>query len=353
MDKSRKISFDILRILAAFSVVMLHVSSRYIMGNPVDRADFYFANFYDSINGFGVPIFVMISGAIFLDKEKEIDVKSLWIHNILRILIVFILWNYAYYVYQSIHEWHFDFIHASVERTIKGIVYGSDHLWFLAMLIGLYVLVPVLRTWLVKATKQNIEYFLMMFLIFNVLKTSAVLITESSMVFKLSQTFSFVEFSGFLGYFVLGYYLTNYEPPKRLRQAIYASVPFAAALNYLISMKLSLRDDSYNPGVYDCFGIFTFIEVTALFMAVTILVKRRKKDFRPATQKFLKNLSNDTFGVYLIHLGIIDYLFTEGYFAYFTPAAALQIPLAIAIFISASLVSALLRRIPVIGRYIC
>ena len=45
MDKSRKISFAILRILAAFSEVTLHVSSRYIMGNPVDSSDFYFANF--------------------------------------------------------------------------------------------------------------------------------------------------------------------------------------------------------------------------------------------------------------------------------------------------------------------
>ena len=76
MDKSRKTSFDVLRILAAFSVVMLHVSSRYIMGNSVESADFYFANFYDSINRFGVPIFVMISGAIFLDKEKKSILKG-------------------------------------------------------------------------------------------------------------------------------------------------------------------------------------------------------------------------------------------------------------------------------------
>lgn len=353
MEKSRRVSFDILRILAAFSVVMLHVSSRYIMAHPVDSTVFYFSNLYNSLNRFGVPIFVMISGAIFLDKEKEIDVKRLWIHNILRILIVFILWNYIYYVYKCVQYWHFDFFHTSLEDTIKGIAYGTDYLWFLPMIISLYVLVPVLRTWLSKATKQNIEYFLMMFLIFNILKTSAVLITESSLVNRLSETFSFVEFSGYLGYFVLGYYLTTYEPPKRLRHAIYISVPFAAALNYLISMKLSLRDTGYNPGVYDSFGIFTFIEIVALFMLVTIRVKKKKKDFRPATLKLLRNIADDTFGVYLIHIGIMDYIFFDGTLELIESASAIQIPLALAVFAVGCIVSALLRRIPVIGRFIC
>ena len=60
--KSRNISFDLLRIISAFSVVMLHVSAEYIHSNPVGSLDFQLANFMNSISRFGVPIFVMISG---------------------------------------------------------------------------------------------------------------------------------------------------------------------------------------------------------------------------------------------------------------------------------------------------
>ena len=78
----RNISFDILRILSAFSVVVLHVSSMYLMGINVAATDFKIANFINSISRFGVPIFVMISGAIFLSEERQVPIGKLWKHNI-------------------------------------------------------------------------------------------------------------------------------------------------------------------------------------------------------------------------------------------------------------------------------
>ena len=72
--QERNIAFDLLRILSAFSVVVLHVSSMYLMEYNVSTTDFKIANFINSISRFGVPIFVMISGAIFLSEDKKITV---------------------------------------------------------------------------------------------------------------------------------------------------------------------------------------------------------------------------------------------------------------------------------------
>ena len=105
----RNISFDLLRIISAFSVVMLHVSGVYITNSPVGSFDFRIANFMNSISRFGVPIFVMISGAIFLAEKKTVTLKKLWCKNIFRMLVVFGVWSFAYYVYQSLYWWNFDF----------------------------------------------------------------------------------------------------------------------------------------------------------------------------------------------------------------------------------------------------
>lgn len=351
MNKNRKVSLDILRILAAFSVVMLHVSSRYMMVYDVNDLNGQIANFYDSINRFGVPVFVMISGAIFLNPEKEITPKKLWLHNILRIFIVYIIWSYAYYAYQSIYEWQFDFIHQGLIRTVTGIAYASDHLWYLGMIIGLYALTPVLRSWINKASKQNIEYFLLLFIGSGILLNTLNILLDSSLVSRVIGTFKITEVSGYLGYYVLGYYLMNFEVPRNLRHAVYATVPFDIAFNYLVSWKFSVNRGYFHPGVYDSFGIFTFLEVAALYMAV--MYEAKGSEARPAVKKTLANISLDTFGVYLMHVMVLNYIFSKGLIEMATPSLLWQPVIALGLFIICSIIAALLRRIPVVGRYLC
>lgn len=351
MNQNRTFSFDILRIIAAFSVVMLHVSSRYMMICGVNDINGQVANLYDSLNRFGVPVFVMISGAIFLNPEKEIDVKRLWIHNILRIFIVYIIWSYAYYAYQSIYEWHFDFIHQGLTRTVTGIAYASDHLWYLGMLVGLYAMIPVLRSWLHKTSKQNIEYFLLLFIGSGILLNTVNILLNSSLVGRLIGTFRIAELSGYLGYFVLGYYLMNYEVPKNLRHAVYATVPLDITLNYLISWKFSIDGGAFHAGVYDSFGVFTFLEVIALFMAIVYGAKGAEP--RLITKQIFRNIATDTFGVYLMHVMALDFIFSKGIISEAMPSALWQPIIAIGLFAVCSVIAALLRRIPVIGRYLC
>lgn len=350
MDKSRSLSLDILRIIAAFSVVVLHVCARYISASPVDSFDFAAANLYDSISRFGVPIFVMISGALFLSKQREVDIKRLWLHNILRILVVYLIWGFLYYLFQSVYLWNFNLWNAGLVRTVKGIVYGSDHLWFLPMIAGLYALVPMLRVWVSKASRQNVEYVIILFFFFNILLTTAEILLDSSLVTKIVGMAQIKELSGYLGYFILGYYLTTFEVYTRLRLAIYFSVPVDVVLNFLISQKFSLDKGMYDPGVYDCFGLFTFAEIVALFMAIYYVNRKRKVSDK--LSRFIKNVSNDTLGVYLLHVMILDYLYYEGYFNYLNPPIALVLPVSLAVFIVSCLVAAGLRRIPFIGRYL-
>ena len=351
MERNQSASLDILKIIAAFTVVTLHVASRYIMDSPIDTLNFKAANFYDSINRYGVPVFVMISGVLFLNTDKENDVKRLWLHSILRIAVIYVVWNYIYYAYQSIFIWNFDFLHQGAVRTVTGIAYASDHLWYLGMLVGLYALSPVVKSYLKHASKQNVEYFLFLFLVFEVLIQTMSIILNSSLVNKLAGTFTVAELTGYMGYFVLGWYLAKHGLPKYLKITVYISLPVDIALNYMISMKLTERAGSYDAGVYDCFGLFTFLEAVAIFVFVFDITKKKK--FSRRAVGILRNISKDTLGIYLMHMLPVDWLYRNGYFVKFLPSIIWVLPLSLAIYIACLAVSALLRRIPYVGRYVC
>ena len=64
MEK-RCIYFDILRIVACFAVIIIHVCSWYLYSD-INSPNWQVFNFYNSIVKWSVPIFVMISGALFL-----------------------------------------------------------------------------------------------------------------------------------------------------------------------------------------------------------------------------------------------------------------------------------------------
>lgn len=351
MGKERNQAFDILRIIACFSVVMLHVSSRYIMSIGVETLDFRSSNAYNSLSQVGVPIFVMISGALFLDSNYKTSIKKIWLHNILRIVICFFIWGFAYYVYQSVYLWHFDFYRQGILRTITGIAYASDHLWYLGMIVGLYALVPVLRSYLEKTDKKNIQYLLYLVGIFQIAKTTIVILLDSSLVNRFVELFGIVELTGYLGYFIWGYYIVHFGITKNIRTLLYVLVPLALVVNYVVSMHMSLKAGAYNPGIYSGFCIFTFIEVSALFVAVKEICNKVK--INKTVGKVLKSVSADSFGVYLLHMMIIDYLYEEGFFGKLSPNLVWQIPLSLAVFIVSMLVATVLRRIPFVGRYIC
>lgn len=351
METKRNISFDVLRILAALSVVMLHASAQFITINSVGTVDFRLANAMNSLSRFGVPIFVMISGAIFLSENKKITVKKLWLGNILRMLVVFGIWSLGYYIYQSLYHWNFDFWRHGIVRTITGMVYASEHFWFFFMIIGLYALVPILRTWVHHASKKELDYFVILFVVFQIGRTTFTTLLDKSLVLKLADMFKIVELSWYLGYFVLGYILVKYGVSVKVKWVLRIMIPVGILANYFISDYMSLKAGVYSPGIYDSFGIFTFFHVVALFVFVNDFFD--KKNVGDKTAKVVSEIALATLGIYVMHVGLLDFFRSKEFMIGSMNPVLGSIALTVICFVTCGLVAALLRRIPVVGKYIC
>ena len=341
----RILSFDVLRIIAAFAVVMGHVSTEGFLGCfPSDAWEI--SNIYDSIIRWSVPIFVMISGALFLNQDKEISIKKLYTKNLFRIIYIFLFWSFCYALYNSIICNSFNLLEI-IRLTLKGPI----HFWFLKMLIGLYIAVPILRA--ITQEKRLEEYFILLALltafIIPMLITAIGLFDESAgdSVQKYYDVFRIRIASGYVGYFVLGHYLYNNQLSNVLKRMIFLMGLLSVILVILLTHWYSHYIGEPSEEFYHNLTIFTLFESMAVFLIINQLKVPSNYS------SLIVRLSNLTLGVYLIHqllclmanniFGINGMSYNPYYFIPFY---------SLIIFVASCLIVFLLKKIPIIKKFL-
>lgn len=76
MLNQRKNYIDLLRVISAFAVVVIHVTSAAMNTTEVSSQTYMANALLNSIMRWAVPVFFMISGALFLDSKREVTTKS-------------------------------------------------------------------------------------------------------------------------------------------------------------------------------------------------------------------------------------------------------------------------------------
>lgn len=345
--QERQLNMDLLRILACFSVVMLHCSAQFWYDLPLLSGNWLIANFYDAAFRFGVPIFVMLSGRFFLSKEGEVNIKTLYCKYILRLFVLYWVWHIVYGLWSCRH-WMSSGLLTSGDY-VREILFRGYHLWYLLMQIGLYMLLPVLKGWVENCSKKNLEYFLLLFLVCQIGLSTLKILPLSSGVLQVMGQFNVEAVCSYAGYFILGYYLYRYPPGKKARLWLYAG----GAAGLLAAMIFStLESKLKGQGIataFDSFSVFTFLVVIALYVCFQNLKFSPKR----TGGWLLKELSADTLGIYLMHILCIE-LLNDFNINSMTVNIFWGIPmLALASFVICGLAAALLRRIPAVGKYIC
>ena len=159
--QGRLVYFDYLRIISIFAVVVLHVTAQNWKNIPIDTFEWNCFTSVNSLTRWCVPVFVMISGALFLGREQSI--KKLFTKNILRISVILVVWSTLYAI------WDYKIVHsiASLKSVLFELVTGHYHLWFLYMLIALYMIIPLLNK--ITEKEENAIYFIVLAFVFSFL----------------------------------------------------------------------------------------------------------------------------------------------------------------------------------------
>ncbi len=345
LGTARKTELDALRVLACLMVISIHVCSSAWYNVSPASITWQFTNFCNSLTQGAVCIFVLISGANLLREEKPLPL--LYKKYILRLFLCYAAWALLYAVDEV-------GLHGLTSLSgIKSMIYNcfdaKYHLWFLGNMVGAYMALPLL--WCVVRWEDGkyVKYFCLAFLGLSGLLSLASLPQLPNIILKALQRFM-LPIGSFPGMMLVGYFLSG-DVLKRVRiwqlwAVFFAAVLLMTACNGFLSYRAGEAKDILPGG----FSIPSMTEACCLFCLF------RKAAANPIFTKhplFWKRLSVCTLGIFLLHVFVLEHLKLWFGVTIFSLPVPLSIPLlTVGIFIVCLAATALLRRIPFVGKWL-
>jgi len=334
---------DLIRVVAIFLVVLIHVSGQLTtVWGKIPTNQWIIADIYGSIARIAVPLFFMISGYLLLPRSESLSV--FYIKRMTRILIPLIVWSLIYLGwYCGNHPNTCTPGLAWDLLLVQGTYY---HLWFLYSLISIYLILPALRLMIKSDTDKRILWYLIgLWLIFQPILAIAHKFWNFSI--KISPPLA----TGFVCYFVLGYLLG--EMTLSHTRIILSTVLWVmGTLMTIIGTYLFTRNSGQFDGFfYDFVSMNVILASSAAFLLLRWLSEREPLQ-SPSFYAILRTFATSAFGIYLVHILVIEVL--SGWIPFlhmnsFMGNAIWSIPfVSIVVFFLSFLAVRLLQKIPIL-----
>lgn len=307
MKKERMLWPDILRIIASFFVVLIHVTSVGISDYEVGSLTWGVNLFLNSIGHWAIPVFFMISGMLFLSPERELPVKKLFTQYVRRVVLCIVVWGFLYslldqYIYSKVSV-------KSIAVAIYGILTGNTgyHMWFLYVLLILYITTPILRILIVNATKRQLQYVIVVWFLFSLCVGQLNYFAEFFLGTEELLPYNALVITGHSGYFLIGYYFKAYPVSKKWRYVLYIAALLLIATMPVVNILLSCFTGEHSIDVIiSPTGIYNCVVASAVFVFVSNL---RENGCSERIRKSFHKLAERTFGIYLLHVLFIFLIF--------------------------------------------
>lgn len=283
--KERNYNYDIMRVLACIMIICMHAPMPNLNANGI---------ILSTISYFTAPglcLFFVISGSLLLPIKT--DTTTFLKKRLGKVIMPTLVFTILYIILNCINGEQ-----QNILRTICSIPFsaqGHGVLWFMYTLIGLYLVAPIISKWLDSASKREVELYLLLWVItlcFPILKLF-VGINEGN-------TGVLYYFSGYIGYFILGYYLKKYPESISLKKLI---IPDIIAIIAPIAFKVMHIE-------IDFYSMFWYLSIFVALLCTTIYVLISKIKIKKGGG-IVELISNLSFGIYLIHIAVMRFFIWE------------------------------------------
>ena len=386
--ENRVVWVDWMRVAACFMVLLVHSTEPFYLGGDGSRiltkADAYWASFFDSIVRACVPLFIVASS--YLQFPLHYSTGVFCRRRAVRILIPFVLWSVVYALAwgepsENFHNLAFNFN------------YAAGHLWFVYMLIGVYLLMPLLSPWAERVGKRELKAYIAIWLFTTLIplirdwvaggydgmqvtygvsglprQTLTPLWGEASW----NAYGTFYYFSGFIGYLLLGLYFRRFVGELSWKKTLSVAVPCFLGGFAIVFGGFLMRVFDMSQGEFPLTGMVdkaVWWETTwcndtfgvVLMTIAWILLFKKVKSSGCFYNKVLLPVSKASYGVYLLHLLILvpicgamrEWLGvgTDGILGVCTTPVQIVVS-AVLGFVASVVVAVVLHKIPKIGKFI-
>lgn len=382
----REIWIDWMRVAACFMVILVHCTEPFYLGGNgsllLNQADAFWSSFFDSFVRACVPLFVVASS--YLQFPLHYSAGEFFRRRTVRVLIPFVVWLLVY-----------AFVWGEPASNLKNLLlnfnYSAGHLWFVYMLIGVYLLMPLLSPWAEKVGKKELQVYLGIWLFTTFIPLIRDWVSSEPLAFAYGPTGIprqalyplwgeaswngyglFYYMSGFIGYLLLGLYFRKFVGELSWSKTLGIAIPawlggFAITFGGFLRRVYETSGGNFpaegiiNDAVYwettwcnDTIGV-------ALMTVAWILLFRKIRNEGGFYKKVLLPVSKASYGVYLSHILLLvpiggavrEWLGSgdEGLLGFWTTPVEIVLSAVLA-FVAVSALSVLIQKIPKIGKYI-
>jgi surface polysaccharide O-acyltransferase-like enzyme len=310
MQSNRIFYYDALRALAIIGIVSCHSAMVFVI-NGINSPDFFISAIFDCLRDFSIPVFVMLSGALLINRRDSFE--KFFKKRLSRIFTPFLFWVLIYIAYSSIFITHGFDLGKSID-----IFFGTSGtigvaLWFIWMIVILYIGIFIINRIIAFGLKRYdsfdvkfINILTLMSLIYFLIVTFGLFNPYPS---KITYFISFISY-GIIGYFIVGRdYLSSRVSSDRL--AVAAGILFISSyLLYIFSYVVPMSQLSGHFVVLGYFNVKILFISLSFFLFFKFLSKssRFKSVEESSLGKVITQISRYSFGIYLIHYLILHML---------------------------------------------
>lgn len=294
----RTLYFDLLTIVSCFAVVCLHCNALVHSFEPTSSWDA--ALVVEVLAYFAVPVFFMLTGANNMRYRSKYTTGEFLKRRLKKLALPFVVWSLIVYSLQ--HIVFADPIDATVGGFLTQFMAGTIEpiYWFFFAIIALTLAMPVLSA---LADNRKVLWYIVGV---SFLLTFFAPFLFNAIDLPWNSSLNLPVAGGFVMYAVLGYLVATEDVPKKYRLMIYVAAIACLVLRYAFTYVAS-----YDLGATDR-TLFSYTAFTAALPALAVFLLFKQHDwstsFFAKHAKAVTTISGCSFGVYLIHKIILDYV---------------------------------------------
>ncbi len=335
---------DLARVAAITSVILLHSTALPPAVNVTQDyvLQWWVWDVWGSVAWFGVPLFVMISGALLLRPEKVDEPLGVFFRKRWkRIGLPFIFWGAVYLVWSVFVKGDVVTAEGAANKVLAGPYF---HFWFLYMLVGLYLATPILRVLVTHMKRSTFKYFIILLLLGTFLQPVWGTLYNLNLGYEISLTYLFT-FAGYVAAFLLGAYLRD----AKVRRAISYGLLLAGIASWIVGLYFV----SWLYGERHNYFLLGNLTVPVLAIAASLFLILTRVSY---TNRLFRLISENTLSIYLFHVIVLETL-ENGYLGFTlnptTMPIAVEFPLLTLITLIVTLAAVVaLKKVPIIKNLI-
>ena len=250
---------DLLRVAAALAVVVVHVSAAPVVYLPdLTSLERHAANLLDSLSRWCIGVFIMVSGALLLDPERRESVPGFFRKRVRRILVPILFWSAAYFALTLALGRPL-----TPTKALQLLWEGRPwyHMWYLFMVIGLYAVTPILRSYVARSGTELRWGVTILALVLTSLWDLRLAIDEEHLPATVATMFV-----PYLGYYMLGYELRRLAPIAVSSDLLWLGFGVGAIATIVGSQQLMSAYGASRPGLY----MYEYLSPNVILMSAAL-----------------------------------------------------------------------------------